>query len=154
MRVSVAAGARDRELYTAEAKFATAKEEHEFYMASLQQLTLFKSRSERALLDTQSRAESAAREAQEARARYEKARDPPRPSPSLPLHPRLRPWPPPGLRFAARLTQPVSSPTPASWRALARDADHRLSFAHRVAATAVCVCQHCGGIPVTAESGL
>ena len=71
---SFVAGARDRELYTAEAKFATAKEESEFYMASLQQLTLFKSRSERALLDTQSRAESAAREAQEARARYEKVR--------------------------------------------------------------------------------
>eukprot|EP00892_Ulva_mutabilis_P003922 jgi/Ulvmu1/1901/UM012_0060.1 len=66
------AGARDRELYSAEAKFATAKEESDFFMASLQALTLFKSRSERALLDTQSRAESAAREAQEARARYEK----------------------------------------------------------------------------------
>lgn len=72
--VRLAAGARDRELYTAEAKFANAKEESDFYMASLQQLTLFKSRSERALLDTQSRAESAAREALEARARYEKVR--------------------------------------------------------------------------------
>lgn len=78
--VRLAAGARDRELYTAEAKFATAKEESDFYMASLQQLTLFKSRSERALLDTQSRAESAAREAQEARTRYEKVRLLPPPS--------------------------------------------------------------------------
>ena len=105
-------GARDRELYTAEAKFATAKEEHEFYMASLQQLTLFKSRSERALLDTQSRAESAAREAQEARARYEKARAPPVVPP--------RPLPVPGgrccLHCSAHPPHPVSlcSPVPAS----------------------------------------
>lgn len=72
----MAIGARDRELYAAEAKFATAREESDFFMAALQALTLFKSRSERALLDTQSRAESAAREAQEARTRYEKVPPP------------------------------------------------------------------------------
>jgi hypothetical protein len=62
----------DRELHEAEVKFANAQAENDFYMASLQALTIFKSRSERALLDTQSRADSAHREAQETRARYEK----------------------------------------------------------------------------------
>ena len=61
----------DRELHEAEVKFANAQQENEFYLASLQQLTIFKSRSERALLDTQSRADSAHREAQETRQRYE-----------------------------------------------------------------------------------
>ena len=55
-------------------KFANAQQENEFYLASLQQLTIFKSRSERALLDTQSRADSAHREAQETRQRYEQVR--------------------------------------------------------------------------------
>ena len=40
-------------------------------MASLQALTLFKSKSERALLDVQSRADGAQREAQQAKQRYE-----------------------------------------------------------------------------------
>ena len=43
-------------------------------MAALQALTLFKSKSERALLDVQSRADGAQREAQEARQRYEQVR--------------------------------------------------------------------------------
>ena len=64
----------DRELHEAEVKFANAQQESEFYVASLQQLTIFKSRSERALLDTQSRADSAHREAQETRQRYEQVR--------------------------------------------------------------------------------
>ena len=64
----------DRSLFTAEQTFASAKEERDFYMASLQALTLFKSKSERALLDMQSRAEGAQREAAEARQRYESVR--------------------------------------------------------------------------------
>lgn len=61
----------DRELYESEVKFANAQQESDFYVGSLQQLTIFKSRSERALLDTQSRADSAHREAHETRQRYE-----------------------------------------------------------------------------------
>jgi hypothetical protein len=65
------AGATDRALFQQEQAFASAKEEHDFFMTSLQTLTLFKSKSERALLDVQSRAEGAQREAQQARQRYE-----------------------------------------------------------------------------------
>ena len=71
---SVAAGATDRSLFEAETKFASGKEEADFYLAALQKLTLFKSRSERALLDMQSRAASAQREAADAKQRYEHVR--------------------------------------------------------------------------------
>jgi hypothetical protein len=84
---TVCAGATDRSLFQAEQAFASAKEEAEFYMASLQALTLFKSKSERALLDMQSRAEGAQREAAGAKARYEQAR---LPSCKLPVQPVLR----------------------------------------------------------------
>jgi hypothetical protein len=67
---------QDKELYEAEKHFASAQQEADFYMASLQALTIFRSRSERALLDTQSRAASAQREAAEARQRYEQVRVP------------------------------------------------------------------------------
>jgi hypothetical protein len=65
------AGNLDRQLFQAEQAFASGKEETEFYMSSLQALTLFKSKSERALLDVQSRADAAQREAREAKQRYE-----------------------------------------------------------------------------------
>lgn len=77
------AGQQDRALYQAEGAFASGQEEAAFYMEALKALTLFKSKSERALLDVQSRAEGAQREAQEARQRYEQAR------PHFPLRMRL-----------------------------------------------------------------
>jgi hypothetical protein len=65
------AGNLDRQLFQAEQAFANGKEETEFYMSSLQALTLFKSKSERSLLDLQNRADAAQREAREAKQRYE-----------------------------------------------------------------------------------
>lgn len=66
------AGSKDKAIWEQTQKLEKAQAEAEFFTNALQELTLFKSRSDRTLLDMQSRAESAHREAQEQRSRYER----------------------------------------------------------------------------------
>ena len=69
-----AAGEKDKAVWEAEQELSEATKQSDFYTSALQELTLFKGRSERALLDVQSRAESAKREAEQQRKRYDQVR--------------------------------------------------------------------------------